>query len=80
MLYGSSIIVNSGYRTYSYNKRIGGAKNSMHMYGIAADIRPSDGNVKRLYKICADYLGGKHGLGKYDTFVHIDMRINTSRW
>lgn len=75
-----SIIVNSGYRTYSHNKKVGGAPNSMHIYGLAADIRPGDGNVKRLYDICATYLKGEHGLGKYNSFVHIDMRKNTARW
>lgn len=32
--------INSGYRTVTHNKAIGGASNSMHMYGLAADVRP----------------------------------------
>lgn len=32
------IIINSGYRTPSHNASVGGAKNSMHLYGKAADI------------------------------------------
>lgn len=34
----SGIIVTSGYRTPEYNKKVGGASNSYHMKGIAADI------------------------------------------
>jgi zinc D-Ala-D-Ala carboxypeptidase len=37
--WGNPIIVDSGYRCPELNKRVGGAKNSQHMYGQAADIR-----------------------------------------
>ncbi len=32
------IHVNSGYRCLALNKKIGGARNSQHLYGLAADI------------------------------------------
>ena len=35
---GFTIHINSGYRTPSYNKKIGGASHSQHIYGTAADI------------------------------------------
>ena len=35
---GRPIHVNSGYRCHALNKKIGGAKNSQHMKGLAADI------------------------------------------
>ncbi len=34
----SSITINSGFRSTSYNASVGGASNSMHVYGDAADI------------------------------------------
>ena len=37
--YGKPIIVNSGYRSSELNRAIGGAKNSQHMLGQAADIK-----------------------------------------
>lgn len=37
--YGGPIIVTSGYRCSALNKAVGGAKNSQHMTGQAADIR-----------------------------------------
>lgn len=46
--YGKPIIVNSGYRSQALNKAIGGAKNSQHMRGQAADItapQPPNGGV-----------------------------------
>lgn len=43
--YGKPIIVNSGYRSPELNKAIGGAKNSQHMRGQAADIKGSGGTI-----------------------------------
>lgn len=41
------IIISSGYRCERLNKRIGGAKNSDHMYGRAADINGTNGHTNR---------------------------------
>lgn len=35
------VVVNSGYRSAAVNKAVGGAKNSNHLTGCAADIRVS---------------------------------------
>ena len=37
-LFGKPIKVNSGYRCEKHNKQVGGAKNSQHLSGQAADI------------------------------------------
>ena len=36
------IIVNSGFRSEAVNRKVGGVKNSQHLIGQAADIRPKD--------------------------------------
>ena len=36
------IIINSGFRNEAVNRRVGGVKNSQHLLGQAADIRPQD--------------------------------------
>lgn len=36
--YGRPITINSGYRSPELNSAVGGAKNSYHLYGRAADI------------------------------------------
>ena len=38
---GTPIIINSGYRSPQLNRKIGGAANSNHLTGCAADIRTS---------------------------------------
>lgn len=78
--YGSPLIVNSGYRTHSHNKKVGGAQNSMHMYGLAADVRPQSGSIDSFYKYVLSAANGKYGIGKYPSFVHIDVRAKPSRW
>ena len=36
------IIINSGFRNHRVNALVGGVKNSQHLLGQAADIRPKD--------------------------------------
>ena len=36
--FGVPVTITSGYRTPEHNKKVGGAKKSTHMVGIAADI------------------------------------------
>lgn len=38
---GYPVVVISGYRTSKYNSKVGGARNSLHVQGRAADIRPA---------------------------------------
>ena len=39
---GCPIIINSGFRNFRVNTLVGGVKNSQHLLGQAADIRPQD--------------------------------------
>ena len=50
--WGKPIIVNSGFRCYTLNVKVGGAAGSLHTKGMAADI--TTGSVisnKRLYRL-----------------------------
>lgn len=53
--WGAPIIVTSGYRCPALNKAVGGATNSQHIYGQAADIRTvsdkREDNMKLLRKL-----------------------------
>lgn len=42
--WGKPIVVSSGYRSWALNQKVGGSKNSDHMYGCAADIRCQGNN------------------------------------
>ncbi len=43
--YGSSRIINSGYRNPAHNNSVGGAAQSQHMYGTAADLSNQSGTL-----------------------------------
>lgn len=72
--FGNSVIINSAYRTNSYNEKIGGAKNSYHTKGQAFDIVVKGYTPKQISQY-AQILGIK-GIIQYPTFVHIDNRCN----
>jgi len=75
---GKPVIVNSGYRCPTHNRRIGGSSNSQHMHGTAADIRWADMDIDEAAKIAEEC--GADGIGKYATFIHVDVRGNKARW
>lgn len=71
------ITVLSAYRTKSHNRSINGAKNSQHLYGRALDLRPPKGtSINTFYSIIRSHAKewGITGLGRYTTFVHVDIR------
>ena len=83
--FGYPIIINSGYRCPVHNREISGAKRSWHMRKFATDIRPNwDGGkeyTERLAEMYAQALELNFGgLGKYSTFIHLDMRPVKTRW
>lgn len=72
-----AIVINSGYRSPSHNKRVGGASRSQHLYGKAADIVVRGVSPSTVYR-AADKLF--NGLGSYRTFTHVDTRANKARF
>jgi len=69
------LYVNSGFRTLKTNSALlteGAAKNSMHLYGRAADIHIPNVPVKHLGAVGLYFRRG--GVGFYDAkdFVHLD--------
>ncbi|MBW8706341.1 Zinc D-Ala-D-Ala carboxypeptidase [Streptomyces sp. MBT84] len=70
----SSITINSGFRSTSYNASVGGASNSMHVYGDAADIVVSGHTTLQVYRIAETC--GFSGLEAYThSWQHVDSRV-----
>ena len=79
--FGAAVTVTSGYRTVSYNKTVSGsASASQHCSGLAADIKVAGVSPDRVADYAEQLLGSHGGVGIYDTFVHVDVRANKSRW
>ncbi|MDJ0658194.1 MAG: D-Ala-D-Ala carboxypeptidase family metallohydrolase [Crocosphaera sp.] len=80
--WGSPIIVTSWYRPPAINRAVGGASNSQHLYGKAADIRPVQGDVYQ-FQDWLDKTAWQNkalGYGAKKGFVHLDLRPGHIRW
>lgn len=66
--YGREVVVTSGFRSPSFNRRVRGAKHSLHMYCAAADIQVQGVSKWALAK----YLRGLPGRGGVGTYCHTD--------
>lgn len=78
--FGKAVNINSGYRTVSYNKKVGGATYSQHLYGTATDIYISGVKPKDIANYVETLMPNTGGIGIYSTFVHVDVRRTKSRW
>ncbi len=78
--FGKPVTINSACRCEEHNAKVGGAKGSKHKLGIAADIVVKDTSPDEVYSFLQGYLEGTGGLGKYNTFTHVDSRTTPARW
>lgn len=68
---GKPVVISSGYRTATYNKKCKGIPTSHHLTGKAADIKIT-GMTPLQVALAADKVGFK-GVGVYPTFTHVDV-------
>ena len=69
------IAINSGFRSVAYNKCIGGAGYSQHMYGTAVDLRVVETSNRRSRTVAKS--SQAHGIGCYSSLSHnhLDLRM-----
>ena len=78
---GQPITVVSGCRCPKHNSAVGGARNSQHLLGKAADIKVPGLYPEKLGEYLEEHFGARiGGMGIYATFVHIDVREYRVRW
>ena len=85
--FNAPIQINSAYRCPSHNKAIRGVSNSQHVLGKASDIvikgyTPNEVADQLEIMLEDECLFPFHlgGIGKYNTFTHIDIRPKKARW
>ncbi len=79
------VIINSGYRSYLYNKKIYEDKNqkptqSRHISGQAADIRIKGMTGLEIAKAALKAYGTNIGVGIGGNYAHIDVRGKYASW
>ena len=81
--FGKPVTVTSACRCVSHNAAVGGSERSQHLHGIASDVQVQ-GIAPDLVADVVEELfenrprGG--GVGRYETFTHIDIRRTKARW
>lgn len=81
-LYGPVTIV-SGFRHHDYNRSVGGAPASFHVWrgdrrGIAVDLKCRRGTPREWF--AAAERCGPGGLKAYESWLHLDTRGSIARW
>jgi uncharacterized protein YcbK (DUF882 family) len=81
-LAGVPVIVNAGYRCPRHNQEVGGAPDSEHTRGLAADIRLPGLSLQQMYDLANEVPQfAQGGIGVYDgSFLHVDVRGHRARW
>jgi uncharacterized protein YcbK (DUF882 family) len=78
------IKITSGYRTPQFNLKIGGASQSRHITGQAADLKIEGLTPKEVATIIEKLIAAgkmkQGGLGIYKTWIHYDTRGTAARW
>lgn len=78
--FDAPIKINSACRCRNHNTNVGGGINSQHLYGRAADIVVKGVSPALVYEKIEHMFPDHLGLGKYDTFTHVDTRNYKARW
>ncbi len=78
--WGSGISVNSGYRCPELNshKEIGGSPTSAHAYGYAADIKPSNGDMKSFQEFVLGWF--RNSSAKFDQLIFEKPKNGIASW
>ena len=74
---GCPIIITSGFRNSQVNKLVGGANNSGHLYGQAADFIVPQKNLKDVFNYIKSHLPYDQLLYEYnktDKWIHVSYR------
>ncbi len=75
---GAPLQINSAFRNRATNSAVGGASQSRHIMGDAADIAIGTFDRKKLLQAAIN--AGFRGIGLGKTFLHVDLRPTKTVW
>jgi len=76
LYYNAPMKITSGCRCTEHNARVGGAKDSAHVMGLAVDVHCDNGDDKYKLIEAAIYCGAT-GIGIYSSWLHLDIKPRT---
>ena len=79
-LCGFPLSITSGYRCRLHNTAVGGATNSKHMSGVAADISWVNKTPEEKHLMLRHALSLFKGIGLHKQFLHVDTREIPTVW
>ncbi len=78
LAYNRPIILNSAFRCEKKNREVGGAPDSQHLLGLAADIACAD-SAERFLLVKLAFSLGFRGIEVGADWVHVDFRAGLER-
>lgn len=79
--FNAAVTINSGCRCRSHNSTVGGALKSQHLHGRGVDFIVTGVSPDKVQSYLEAKYKGKFGIGKANTFTHLDTRTNgPARW
>lgn len=72
--FDSPVTITSGCRCKSHNAAVGGAPDSQHLYGRAADIQVKGYSPHEVASVINHEWPDQYGLKVYSSWVHVDSR------
>lgn len=80
--FGRPVTINSAYRTPQKNAAVGGAAQSQHCYGTAADIVVKGVSPAKVAACARELMPDWGGVGIYERqgFTHVDVREEKADW
>ena len=75
-----AVVITSGCRCRSHNETVGGWLASKHLVGKAADFYISQVDCGLVAEYLEQQYFDRYGIGRYDTWTHLDVRERPARW
>lgn len=80
---GVPITVDDAFRCAAHNKAVGGAYNSEHVRGLAADVKIQGMTPSEMYRAVLKipaFASGGIGVAERQGYIHVDIRPGVARW
>ena len=81
---GKPVTITSGYRCKIHNDNCGSSEGSWHRYHTpeegAADLQVKDVTPSQVYNYLVTTYPDRCGVGRYDSFTHLDNDTDKRRW